>query len=169
MASAVGEIRLRPITAADDAFLCALYGSTRTEELAPVPWSEEQKHAFLEMQFRAQSAHYATHYAGADFLIIELDGRPIGRLYIARWPDQIRIVDISLVPEQRGRGVGSGLLRQILDEGASSNRAVTIHVEDFNPAMRLYERLGFRPISSYGVYQLMEWRSGDQPNTASYS
>ena len=159
MALAAGGIQLRPITAADEPFLCALYASTRTEELAPVPWSEEQKRAFLEMQFRAQSAHYATHYADADFLIIELDGQPIGRLYIARWPDQIRIVDISLVPEHRGRGVGSGLLRRILDEGASSNRSVTIHVEEFNPAMRLYERLGFRPVSAYGVYHLMEWRA----------
>ena len=152
-------ISLRPITAADEPFLCALYGSTRTEELAAVPWSEEQKRAFLEMQFRAQSAHYGTHYAGADFRIIERDGQPIGRLYIARWPDQIRIVDISLLPEHRSRGIGSDLLRDVLDEGAASNLPVTIHVENFNPAMRLYERLGFRPISEYGVYHLMEWRA----------
>ena len=124
-----------------------------------VPWTEEQKRAFLEMQFQAQTAHYAQHYLGAEFLIIEEDGRPIGRLYIHRQPHDIRIVDISLMPEYRGRGIGSKLLREILDEGAATKTPVTIHVEDFNPAMRLYERLGFRRIGSHGVYHLMEWRS----------
>jgi len=167
MVSALGGTRLRPITAADELFLCALYGSTRTEELAVVPWSEDQKRAFLEMQFRAQSIHYATHYVGADFQIIEQDGRPIGRLYIARWDDEIRIVDISLLPEHRSRGVGSTFLRQVLEEGRTSNRRVTIHVESFNPAMRLYERLGFRRAGEHGVYYLMEWRTDDQVKTAS--
>ena len=159
MESATGGIRLRPITAADDGFLCALYSSTRTEELAAVPWSTEEKRAFLEMQFRAQSVHYATHYADSDFRIIERDGQPVGRLYLARWPDQVRIVDIALLPEHRSRGIGSALLKDILAEAAASSLPVSIHVENFNPAMRLYERLGFRKISEYGVYHLMEWRA----------
>ena len=155
----MGVIRLRPTTATDDPFLCALYASTRTEELAPVPWTEEQKRAFLEMQFRAQSAHYAKHYAGAEFLIIEDDGQPVGRLYLHRQPHDIRIVDISVLPEHRGRGIGSTLLRGILEEGAAAHTPVSIHVEHFNPAMRLYERLGFRHIDTQGVYHLMEWRA----------
>jgi len=120
-----------------------------------VQWTEEQKRAFLEMQFHAQATHYATHYVGAEFLVIEENDAPIGRLYIHRQPHDIRIVDISLVPEHRGKGIGTQLLRQILDEAGST--PVTIHVEDFNPAMRLYERLGFRRIGSHGVYDLLEW------------
>lgn len=122
-----------------------------------VPWTEEQKRAFLEMQFQAQATHYAKHYAGADFLIIEDDGHPVGRLYVHRQPHDIRIVDISLMPDHRSKGIGTQLLRQILDEAGST--PVTIHVEHFNPAMRLYERLGFRRIGSHGVYHLLEWRA----------
>ncbi len=150
-------IRLRPILAADAPFLFELYASTRAEEMAMVQWSEEQERTFLRMQFDAQSTHYATHYAGAEFLIIEDDGHPIGRLYIHRQPHDIRIVDISLMPGHRGKGIGTKLLRELLDEGAATRTPVTIHVEQFNPAMRLYERLGFRRIGSHGVYDLLEW------------
>jgi len=150
-------IRLRPIVATDAPFLLELYASTRAEEMAMVQWTEGQKRAFLAMQFEAQSAHYAQHYAGADFRIIEADDNPIGRLYIHRQPHDIRIVDISLMPQHRGKGIGTKLLREILDEGAATNTPVTIHVEQFNPAMRLYERLGFRRIGSHGVYDLLEW------------
>ena len=155
----MGEIRLRSIAATDDPFLCALYASTRTEELAPVPWTEEQKRAFLEMQFRAQAIHYRTHYSSAQFLIIEKGDQPIGRLTIDRRPDDIRIVDIALIPEYRGRGIGTTFLRELLSEAEASSKSVSIHVEHFNPAMRLYDRLGFRRIDSHGVYHLMEWRA----------
>jgi ribosomal protein S18 acetylase RimI-like enzyme len=155
----MGEIRLRSIAATDDAFLCALYASTRTEELAPVPWTEEQKRAFLEMQFRAQTIHYRTHYSSAQFLIIEKGDQPIGRITIDRRPGDIRIVDIALIPEYRGRGIGTTFLRELLHEAEASSKSVSIHVEQFNPAMRLYDRLGFRRIDSHGVYHLMEWRA----------
>src|SRR4051812_4163731 len=103
--------KLRPIVAADTPFLSALYASTRAEEMAMVQWTEEQKRAFLEMQFRAQTMHYAQHYVGAEFLVIEENDAPIGRLYIHRQPHDIRIVDISLLPEHRGKGIGTQLLR----------------------------------------------------------
>ena|SRR5256885_4022849 len=155
MASAVGKIGLRPITAADAPFLRALYGSTRAKELAPVPWSEEQKRAFLDLQFRAQSVHYLKHYGDGQFLMIEEDGRAIGRLLLHRTPEEIRVIDISLMPEHRGRGIGTRLLRDVLAEGEASRRRVSIHVEHFNPAKRLYERLGFRYVETNGVYDLM--------------
>ena len=148
-------IRLRPITEGDAAFQRALYGSTRAEELAPVPWSEEQKRAFLDMQFRAQTVHYAKHYSDGEFLIVEDGGRAIGRLLLHRTPEEIHIIDISLVPEHRGHGIGTKLLRDVLAEGEASNRRVSIHVEHFNPAKRLYERLGFRYVKTDGVYDLM--------------
>ncbi|MHB8644749.1 MAG: GNAT family N-acetyltransferase [Thermomicrobiales bacterium] len=163
-------IVLRPQTDADRDFLHALYGSTRADELAIVPWTDEQKAAFIAMQFRAQSAHYAEHYYDADLLIIERDGTPIGRLYLHRGDREIRIVDIALVPEARGAGLGTHLLQDILAEGARTGKSVSIHVERFNPALRLYRRLGFAHVEENGVYYLMRWTpnpaDGDQPKIA---
>jgi ribosomal protein S18 acetylase RimI-like enzyme len=152
-------ITLRPITSEDMDFLCQVYASTRQEEMALVTeWSQAQKTAFLQMQFNAQHAYYAEQYARAQFEIILLEGTPIGRLYVDRRMKEIRIVDISLLPDYRRRGIGSGLLKEILNEGAQASLPVTIHVEMFNPALRLYDRLGFHRIAEHGVYYLMEWK-----------
>lgn len=143
----------------DREFLKQVYGSTRLEELAMTDWSDEQKAAFIEHQFAAQTAHYAQHYAPhAEYFVIEVVGRPIGRLYIARWSREIRLMDITLLPEVRGQGWGQVLLAQILEEGARTGKKVSIHVEMYNPALRLYDRLGFRKLSEYGMYYLMEWQ-----------
>ena len=111
------NVMLRPQTDADRDFLEALYGSTRADELALVPWTDAEKAAFIAMQFHAQSDHYAKHYYDADFLVIERDGTPIGRLYLYRGETDIRIVDIALVPAARGGGLGTHLLTEILAEG----------------------------------------------------
>jgi ribosomal protein S18 acetylase RimI-like enzyme len=151
-------VAFRPIQPEDQEFLCRLYASTRREELAPVPWSEEEKAAFLRMQFEAQHRHYQEHYPGARFDLVLADGEPIGRLYVEEWPSQIRLIDIALLPEQRNRGLGSRLLRDLMAEAERAGKPLTIHVEKFNPALRLYRRLGFRSIEDKGVYELMEWR-----------
>jgi ribosomal protein S18 acetylase RimI-like enzyme len=151
-------VTFRPCTPDDVPFLRHLYGTTREEEMRIVPWTEEQKTAFLDMQFRAQKTHYEDVYPDCEFLMIELEGTAIGRLYIDRGADDIRITDIALLPEFRGRGIGRMLLEEILEEGRANNKAVTIHVEHFNPARHLYDRLGFRHIDTNGVYHLMEWR-----------
>jgi GNAT superfamily N-acetyltransferase len=164
-------VTLRPVTAEDEGSLCSVYASTREAELAGVDWTEEEKAAFLWQQFKAQDRHYREQYDGAAYHVIEVDGRLAGRLYVARWGDEIRIMDIALLPENRGRGVGTALLRHLLDEGARSGKRVTVHVEQFNPARRLYERLGFRWLRDVGVYVLMQWSPdpprADQANTAS--
>ena len=148
--------RLRPARAEDRDFLLRVYASTREEELRLVDWSDEQKAAFVQQQFEAQDAYYREHYDPATFDVIEVDAEPVGRLYVARWEDEIRIMDIALVPEHRGRGIGTALLRDLLDEGAGTGKRVSIHVERDNPALRLYERLGFAPIEARGVYLLLE-------------
>ena len=150
------EITLRPINQDDLPFLCQVYASTRMEELAQTQWSAEQTTAFLTMQFNAQHAYYQEHYPQAVFLIVEHRGQPIGRLYLDRWPSEIRIVDIALLPMQRGRGIGTRILKAVLQEGQRLRLPVRIHVEVFNPALRLYTRLGFRQIEDKGVYSLME-------------
>jgi ribosomal protein S18 acetylase RimI-like enzyme len=150
-------LTLRPIRPEDRDVLRRIYASTRAEELAQVDWTDAQKDAFLTMQFDAQHAYYQENYPRAAFDLILLDGQPIGRLYLDQWDDQIRIVDIALLPQQRGQGIGTALLRAILDRGRQLALPVTIHVERFNPALRLYDRLGFRTIEDKGVYLLMEW------------
>ena len=112
--------------------------------LAIVGWTESQKDAFLRAQFNAQHEAYQETYRGGDFLVILGNGQPIGRLYLARWEREIRIVDIALLPEYSNRGIGTRLLRQLQHEAHAAGTPVRIHVERFNPALRLYERLGFR-------------------------
>ena len=163
------RIVLRPVTPADEPFLLRVYGSTRAEELAPVPWTDEQKAAFVAHQFAAQSAHYAQHYTGMSADVILVDGEQAGRLLVARWDEEIRIVDIALLPEFRGRGAGSALLDDLMTEARGVGKRLSIHVEIHNPAMSLYQRLGFQPVGEHGVYLRMEWdpAGSDQVKTAS--
>jgi ribosomal protein S18 acetylase RimI-like enzyme len=149
-------VRLRPVEDADRAFLVELYGSTREAELARVDWDDGVRAAFVEQQFSAQDAHYRTNYPGATLDVIEVDGSPAGRLYVHRGPSDIRIMDIALAPAFRGRGIGTGLLRELIAEAERSGRKLSIHVEMDNPARSLYDRLGFLPAGEHGVYVLME-------------
>lgn len=156
-------LTFRRITEADLPFLARVYASTRIEELAPVPWSEQQKAAFLDMQFRAQHAHYQKHYPTAEWLVAMRDGEPIGRLYLDRWPSEHCIIDIAFLPDHRGTGLGGALMRDLLDEAGAAGKAMSIHVEKYNPAMRLYRRLGFTTEEDKGVYDLMRWRAAPAP------
>ena len=128
----------------------------RAPELERVAWTDEQKALFVRQQFDAQAEHWRTNYTDTSYDVVERDGIAVGRLYVARWRDEIRVVDIALVPDQRGSGIGTGLFEQLFAEGDRASRPVTIHVEVFNPARRLYERLGFVLKEDKGVYLLME-------------
>jgi ribosomal protein S18 acetylase RimI-like enzyme len=162
------EVALRPAVEDDYAFFARVYASTREEELAALPWPEEHKRAFLAQQFAAQTAHYAKHYADASFQVVLVDGERAGRLIVARREGAIRIVDIALMPDHRGRGIGTGLLRPLLAEADETRAVVSINVAPFNPALRLYERLGFVAVESDGASVRMERAAGgDQAKTAS--
>ncbi len=154
------SVQFRPIEPADEMLLLAIYSSTREEEMALVPhWPEEHKKAFLNQQFQAQHQYYQQMYLHKQFTIVEYKGQPAGRLYLDHRPDEIRIVDIALLPDFRNLGLGEHLLRNIMNDAAASNKGVTIHVERHNRALHLYERLGFKVINEDNpVYFLMEWR-----------
>jgi len=145
-------VELVPALPDDEEFLYRVYAGTRAEELAVVPWDEAQTEAFLRAQFDAQDRWYREHYVGATYEIVRIDGEAAGRLYLHRGETEIRIVDIALLPEHRGNGIGTALLRALLDEASASGKRVTIHVERFNRALRLYERLGFSVAEDKGVY-----------------
>lgn len=151
-------IGFRPVADADLPFLRELYASTREAEMAVVPWSPEEKVAFIAMQFEAQHTYYMEQFPDGQFDVVLEDDTPIGRLYIDRRDDEHRLIDIALLPRCRGQGIGGQLMRDVLGEAAAAGKRVRIHVEQYNPAMHLYDRLGFEKIEEQGPYLLMEWR-----------
>ena len=152
-------LTFRPITEDDLPFLRQLYGSTREDEMAMVAdWSETQKTEFLDQQFHAQHTFYMDQFKSAKFDLVLIDEVPIGRLYKERRKDEIRLIDIALLSAHRQKGYGRQLMEGVLAEGAALGLPVRIHVERNNPAMRLYDRLGFKNIGDTGVYFLMEWK-----------
>ena len=152
-----GEITLRPVEAADDEFLVAVYRSTRQAELAQVPWTQEEKDVFVRAQFAAQKQHYAKEYPAASHDVICLGDVAVGRVYLARNVDALHVLDITILPEHRNRGIGSSVLRCIMEEARASRKPVTIYVESFNPSLQLFRRLGFEQVSESGFHYLLKW------------
>ena len=150
------KIDFRPISKDDQTFLYSLYVSTREDELAQTGWTNFEKENFLRQQFVAQHEFYMEQFSNAQFQIIQIENKPIGRLYIDHRTNEIRLIDIALLPEYRNQGIGNSLLKDIIRDAAKANMPVRIHVERYNPAMHLYERLGFVRIGDTGVYYLME-------------
>ena len=154
----VPAISLRTETDRDLDFLKNLYAASREREMALlVNWSDAQKRDFLDQQFNAQRAHYRKHYPDARFDIIERGGQAIGRLYVAQLKQEIRLMDISLIPAARNSGIGGNICVEIMARAERLGSIVSLHVEDDNPAKRLYERLGFAEIGAVSFYKLMHW------------
>ncbi|HYL76330.1 MAG TPA: GNAT family N-acetyltransferase [Bryobacteraceae bacterium] len=150
------NITLRPVSESDDPFLYALYASTRASEMALVPWPDSHKHAFLQMQFAAQRTSYAKQYPDAQHTVICRDGQPVGRLYLSRSQERFHILDITVADTHRNQGIGTVVLREVLQEAENAGKPTTIHVENFNPSVRLFERLGFRPAGVNDFLILLE-------------
>ena len=150
------EITLRPVTDADEDFLLSVYGSSRAEELALVPWSAEQKDAFIRMQFSAQKRHYAAEYPQASHDIICADGVPVGRIYLDRNGTEFHLLDITILPQHRGAGIGSCVLRRVMEEAARAGKPITIYLENFSPSLRLFKRLGFQQVEEDGFQLLLK-------------
>jgi ribosomal protein S18 acetylase RimI-like enzyme len=149
---------LRPCNAHDTEFLFRVYASSREREMsAVIDWDSGQKEAFLRDQFRLQHHHYQTHYPNARYDVIERNGEAVGRFYVERMRNEIRIMDIALLPEHRGQGIGRALLEEVLEEATRVGKFVSLHVEDDNPAKRLYERMGFVVAGEVSFYKLMHW------------
>jgi ribosomal protein S18 acetylase RimI-like enzyme len=149
---------LRAVCGDDEALLFEIYSSTRAAEMAQVSWDAAAKEAFLRSQLSAQQTHYRKFFPEATHDLILVKGNPAGRLYVNRREDEIHILDIALLPEFRNLGIGTAILRDLMAEAVSTNRAVLLHVEIFNPAMKLYERLGFAKAGDQGIYHEMIWK-----------
>ena len=156
--SSIVLIGLRAAAESDKDFLFSVYASTRADEMELVDWSDEQKEGFLHMQFDAQTKHYSLYYPNAEYKIIERAGVPIGRLIVENRGDHFLIMDVALLPEYRRSGIGSFLIEQLKQESVRLSLPLVLRVEFFNPAVRLYTRLGFvktREVNT--VYQEMVW------------
>ncbi len=152
-------LTLRLVTEADAPFLFALYSSTRAAEMALVDWPAEQQQSFLQMQFNAQQEHYSANFPLAEHNIILLDRQPVGRIYVDRAEDEIRLLDITITPERRYGGIGSQLMTDFQAEGAATGRPLRFYVWQLNhDALRFYKRLGFKVTGEAGAYSAMEWR-----------
>lgn len=152
------SVSLRPVTTADEEFLISVYASTRAAELAQVAWDEGQKEVFVRWQYAMQKQEYDTRYPAARYEIIVVDGAPAGRIWIAIDDGEIRLLDIALLTEFQNRGVGTQLLRRLMDEAAQAKKPLRHMVFVLNEnAYRFYERLGFRTIEDLGGYKHMEW------------
>ena len=151
------DVSLAPAGPDDEEFLFRVYAATRQSEMELLPhWSTQQKQAFLAMQSEAQHRHYRAYYPGATYQVIRRNGVSVGRLYLDRGADAFLVLDIALLPEHRGAGIGSLLMRHVIEEAAAAGKPVRIHVERHNRALDWYRRLGFVPVEDVGVYWLME-------------
>lgn len=157
-AAAAFGIAYRPMSDEDLPFVARLFASTRAQEVAATGWPPETQRAFLDQQHRAQHLHYRNVYPGAEWLIIERGSEAIGRLYLDESDTGLLLMDISLLPGERGVGLGGAILADVLALAAARDKPVSLHVEKFNPARRLYQRFGFAVMEDQGVYDLMEWR-----------
>ncbi|MCF7221537.1 GNAT family N-acetyltransferase [Lysobacter sp. TLK-CK17T] len=151
-------LRLRHATDPDLPWLRRLYAATRAQEMAQLPWPEAVRQTFLDQQFDLQHRHYVTHYGDGDFLIVEDADGPVGRYYLHRSTPEHLIVDISLLPERRNRGIGAALIAASQAHACAEGCGMHLHVAVHNPAARrLYERLGFVVITTEGAHHRMRW------------
>lgn len=147
---------LTPVVPSDKPLLFEIYASSRTEELQFVPWTDEQKHAFLQSQFQAQHDYYLSEYPDGSFNLIKINDASAGRLYTTESGGEIRIIDITLLPEFRNQGIGTRLISDILEDGTTKHKPVTICLETYNRSQNLFSRLGFTCVSNDGIYGLWE-------------
>jgi GNAT superfamily N-acetyltransferase len=149
-------VSLRPVQADDDDFLYALFCNSVGDELSVL--EGPQRDAILRMQFNAQLHTYEAEFPKADHQIIMLDGKVIGRVLVERTEAEHRGVDIALMPEYRSGGIGTMLIQELLDEAATVDKPFRISVVRTNPALHLYDRLGFRMTGENLTHVLLEWR-----------
>lgn len=152
------RVVLRAVRAGDEPILLEIYASTRAEELAITDWTEAQRNAFVTMQFAAQQQYYQVQFPQGEHRIILANGQPVGRFYTDENEDEIKIIDITVLPNYRNAGIGSPLIRELMERAQKAGKPVRIYVESYNRSLRLFERLGFAKVEEDGINVLLEWR-----------
>lgn len=156
--SAAPHVSLRPVGAADEAFVHDVTAAARADVLALTGWPAEQSTAFVEFHVRAQTADYQRRFPESEHQVVLVDGAPAGRFWTARDDDALRLLDVMLLPAYQGRGVGTVLLRGLQDQAARGGVPVLLTVSAANDrAFALYLRLGFVVVGTSETHRLMEW------------
>jgi ribosomal protein S18 acetylase RimI-like enzyme len=154
---------LRTTQPEDEAFLLTLFAETRAGDFAALGLAEAQLGSLLELQYRGRKMTYAAQYPDAeDSILLGEDGQPVGRLLLDRKPDRWRIVDLAVLTEQRGRGLGSKVLEECCCQAAAAGASLELQVAPQNPAQRLYARLGFRAVREDAVSIEMTWNAAEK-------
>jgi GNAT superfamily N-acetyltransferase len=157
------NLTLRPVTKEDDLFLLEVYASTRSDELDQAEWAEGQREMFVRWQFDLQRREYDARFPDAKYQLILIDGKPAGRIWTGEDDEQIRLLDIALLPQFQKRGAGTMLLRELMKEAATAGKLLRHMVFVLNnDAHRFYERLGFVVIEDLGAYKHMEYRPAEE-------
>jgi GNAT superfamily N-acetyltransferase len=157
--NAPGKIALRPERPEDEPFLAEVYASTRQDELNLTQWDAATRARFVAMQFTAMRQGYQANFPRAQFAVILIDGEPVGRMVVDRAEDEIRVVDIALLPIHCGKGIGAELMKNVMAEAAQAGKPVRLSVFRGTRAIRFYQRLGFVHDGQPGIYEEMEWRA----------
>ena len=151
-------IELRPVCAADEDLLVRIYAGTREQVRGVVHWERDEWEAFVRMQHDAQRRHYESRFPDASHSVVVRNGEPVGRIWVHRATHEIRLLDIAILPEHRGRGIGTHLILDLQSEARDTGVPLRHSVEHYNDgARRLYERLGFIAVETRGLHTLMEW------------
>ncbi|MFB4327172.1 GNAT family N-acetyltransferase [Paenibacillus sp. CR_12] len=153
-------IQKRPVTPDDRSFLFLLYCSTRQAEVEAHGWDDMMREQFLLMQWNAQQHSYAMQFPKAEQSILLQNNKKAGRMIVNRQKEKttITLIDISLLPEFQNRGIGTSLIRELQTEATKQQNLLSLSVLPTSPALRLYERLGFRKLESDGYHVRLEWR-----------
>jgi ribosomal protein S18 acetylase RimI-like enzyme len=154
-------VTMTPVRETDADFLCAVYASTRKEEVAQTGWPPELQEKFLRMQFDAQTQSYAAQFPESEYAIVRSGDVAVGRIRIDRAGDEILLIDVGLLTEHRARGIGTFLMAKLMEEGRRNGKGIRLHVERFNPAMLWYQRLGFKTVQESEIYLEMLWQPGE--------
>jgi RimJ/RimL family protein N-acetyltransferase len=160
--SPLGILRLRSERPEDRTFRFRLFCDSRPPEWYQVTLEPSVREQVMRMQFEAQTKTYAARFPKARFDIVELEGEPVGRIVVNRPGVMVHVVDHAIVPGLRNRGLGTSIMQALMDEAAEARVPVRLKVADANdPSLKLYLRLGFKPIETAPFYIELEWTGPD--------
>lgn len=156
------DFTLRPARPEDEDFLFSLFVTSRERELAALPLPPEQAEPFARMQYRSQLAGFHHVHPDAVVLVVETGEGPVGRLVLEDRPGELWVVDLALMPGHRNAGLGAALLRRCMKRAVAERLVMRGSVTPYNPARRLYARLGIVELPAEGGATIpLEWRAPD--------
>lgn len=151
-------VRMRPVNETDDSFLYDVVSSTVRNQFKKMGGDIQIMEPLLRIQYENQTREYRKRFPQASHLIVTINNVDAGRIYLDRNSEEIRILDVTLLPEYRGKGLGAFILKMLEEEAAQNQLPIRIYVEEGNPSLRLFRRLGYQFQGKYGeVHNLLQW------------